>query len=119
MKIEELRINNLVRYKNTIRKVVGVSTRCNLVNLAIGGCEYITVTAEELEPIELTDEMLKVNADLDYIPDWVYDPDAGRFHITIFGGQKIGINGNFSFVHELQNAFYLCGLEEQSNDFRV
>lgn len=90
---------------------------------------YITVSSEEIEPIPLTSEILKkngilyrkssfyyiINDDKDlecthYIyqtiqDDWAIGVDTGAYDCSVFARIK--------YVHELQHALKLCGIDKE------
>lgn len=96
------------------------------------------VPIEELEPIPLTEEMLKVNGFEDFYEScyrkeydlWLCDGKhcvAYKFSKKTSANNilRIYIDGNVNvathilYVHELQHALRLCGLNEFSDNFKV
>lgn len=74
------------------------------------------------EPIPLTEEILKANGwtydDIDYA--WCLDkfPDLYK-HEEGFCNYYDGIEVRLNYVHELQQALRLCGLNELADNFKV
>lgn len=123
MKANELMVDDWVRYENTHQRIGQISGYDNEVFLE----ETELVNAVELKPIPLTFEILKKNG-FDFCSNgwivwtstddkevaWLYNclsiitRTAESIHLT-----------NCCFVHQLQHALRLCGLDELADNFKV
>lgn len=71
---------------------------------------------EYYEPIPLTDDMLKANGiDEGELSYEFYD----GYHFFLFKNATSVHVGAIWFVHELQHALRLCGLEELADNFKI
>lgn len=74
----------------------------------------------DCKPIPLTTEILEKNfPKAEKVAWWHaddYDDADDRIHIS---GSAIGINGFMWYVHELQHALRLCGLNDLADNFKV
>lgn len=98
------------------------------------GSVHHTDDSSLINPIPLTQEILEKNnvfidkgedGDIDYylhetIKDGFFFIKffEDTYHISAYG-YKIGINGRVQFVHEIQHALRLCGLEDIADNFKV
>ena len=77
---------------------------------------------EELEPIPLTTEILEMNG---FTENYRYDDLSYiQSNGTVTGTHINGENGEmeemyFKYVHEVQNALRLCGLNNLADDFKL
>lgn len=90
-----------------------------------GKYQYPFYSYDKISPIPLTTEILKANGFIhkDTMDEWwheEYDPTWGMqmsdFELTdefMFGRAKI------TYVHELQHALRLCGLNELADNFKI
>ena len=127
MTAKELRIGNWVKCKTTDGKKFGKI--CDILDLGYfaarcNGVEYrgkfggIGVDIENVEPIELTNELLdKCGFDEPY--DELYEHENGKFEITKERDKWwVTWNGGADFwfaikyLHQLQNAYYMVTGEE-------
>ena len=105
MKAEELMIGDWVYYGNAQVRVLQLSE----------GAEY-----KQVAPIHITPEIIEKNG---FVP---YEEDGESFHgdDCVFLKQSLGgygvcvdknrtISGLFHYVHELQHAFRLAGIEKE------
>lgn len=78
--------------------------------------------AEELEPIPLTTEILKKNG---FTENYRYDDLSYiQSNGTVTGTHINSENGEmeemyFKYVHEVQNALRLCGLDDLADNFKL
>ena len=102
-------------------------------------CAVVSVGDREYEhdfdavlPIPITEEMLKANGFENETADfWKLRVDDKPHHYSfrlnkggVFGNEGYNMNCNIytitiSYVHELQHALRLCGLNELANNFKV
>lgn len=122
MEAKELMLNDLVLFNNKVCKVVAINAYRDCVELRDINDEDNEVVgkyAKHIEPIPLTPEILVKNG-------WLHDDLCGVFHnsnafiicgrlypFSIFDGVQI------SYVHELQHALRLCGLNTLADNFKV
>ena len=117
--IKELSIGNWVKLNrfNKMGKILGVNEDSVITNIAY------PVLLEDIEPIPITPEILKKNGWEVRINDinpkkWMaYLVEEGAF---IFKGSDLAtLNTNtgkeipFRYVHQLQNALILCGINKR------
>lgn len=145
MIIQDLMINDLVLYKGHVKKVVGIKRAYNLIDLAINDKDFFTCSVTDIEPIPLTEEILKKNGFEEY-RDGVCKLIIYRFitytDTIIIEPMKIEsrIGNNwfwfsnkdremevvkprivypFTCVHELQHALRLCGLTDLADNLKI
>ena len=114
MKANELMIGDIVTWKGNICYVISVENLGGLVGVENEKfCEL--VSDKELEPIPLTEEILKAN-ELNPIiccnlsmPKWYMSLRSGNRHVEM----------SFKYVHQLQHALRLCGLNELADNFKI
>lgn len=58
MTIYDLMLNDLVLYKGHVKKVVGIKRSYDLIDLAINDKDFFTCSVTDIEPIELTPDIL-------------------------------------------------------------
>ena len=126
MKTNELMIGNLIRLKNeyyempkgTIMRVVEVFTDsvfCQDINIEF---EALEVPDYLLEPIPLTPEILKKNGFVySFLP---FEQSWQQFGLSLYhggDGYRINCGENVAmivdYVHQLQHALCLCGIEKE------
>lgn len=117
MKASELMISDIVRLIYKVGTFISKVNIENLIDNRDGKMEY--------EPVPLTEEILKKNGFVhkDTMEEWwheEYNPEWGirmsDFELTDefkFGRAKI------TYVHELQHALRLCGLNELADNFVI
>ena len=81
---------------------------------------YLPVHVDELKPIPLTPEILEKNGFKDMgffgkleIGPWRLICDSGNLAVLHEGREEEYINIPISYVHELQHALRLCGIEKE------
>lgn len=72
----------------------------------------------EYEPIPLTADILWKNFPDPDIVEWYPNSAQTEYHIHI-ESSDITIDGLVKYVHELQRALRLCGLEDLANNFQL
>lgn len=88
------------------------------------GDGFLSSHIENIEPIPLTEEILQKNfPKADKVAWWFADDyedayDRLTYEVHISGG-ALGINGFMWYVHELQHALRLCGLNEFADNFKI
>ena len=130
MKAEELMIGDWVKFPNSIEKIIDlpyIEGRGICASFAASATLF-PVEVDELEPIPLTPEILEKNGfvqnprsksrrshqictDSVYISWW-----KGRLNILykpFIGHSTNHLNCDGKFVHELQHALRLCGIEKE------
>lgn len=125
MKAKELMICDLVMFEDNIHKITDLSLCIDgSVLVHVDGYEC-NIFEHEISPIPLTEEILKANGftHKETMDEWwheEYDPTWGMqmsdFELTdefMFGRAKI------TYVHELQHALRLCGLNEFADNFKI
>lgn len=134
MRADELQIGDFIMYNPNvfIEDEYEPSHKCYPSQIKNG--EDIDLACEGCyEPIQLTEEILKKNGfeedkyKIYTIPDAMYD----QIKIDILDQSSISIGNTFdeygllnsftyiAYVHELQHALRLCGLNELANNFKV
>lgn len=101
------------------------------------GCDYNLYCDIEVEPIHLTEKILKANGWQKNDPHWVstlrrycykdgsewsvsFTLQKGIWDAYIHNGGELNINKfHPMYVHELQHALRLCGLNELADNFKV
>lgn len=140
MKSNELMIGDWVihtqtidRYLNILEEPIKVYARVESI-LEDGinqdncqGCDdYVEI--ESVDPIPLTEEILKANGFEWYSHEYVYwqDEDGREPPFRIFrnsqGVLRISVAYKLvrlRYVHELQHALRLCGLSDLANNFKI
>lgn len=135
MKIEELMIGDLVKYNNEIYKVVGIYGSSQMVDLYpyhIKSKENkyllpIFKHISDISPIPLTNDILKANAWHERQYSCVYDRDGVPFgldigKIELYLGECSDddtIIFSLLYVHELQNVFRICSLNELADNLKL
>ena len=121
--IKELSVGNWVKFPHGIDKI---DELCRWANSAATATNR-PVSAENLEPIEITPEILEKNgwkfhaAMSDYVlaEDYysiiINEVTDGLYRFKIFGEEIINITEiiHASYIHQLQNALTLCGINKE------
>jgi len=135
MKANELMIGDWVRiehykyeYLNCIGQIAGINEREGSIEPRTFNVIYekdgkkglnVGVSKRNVFPVPITKEILEKNGFMDDGASWWYRD----FHISLSGTKNLtlicGRTIQFSFVHELQHALRLCGLEELADNFKV
>lgn len=135
LKPTDLRLGNLVYMGETAKypmQVIGLYQDCVILDFEGNEGDYFEVKAEDVRPIPITAEILEKNGfrhieiqssdlDSDGVEDiWInnsYDQEVAlqKFYMydsLVFGYGGCLFNGvDIKYIHELQNAMYLCGIE--------
>ena len=127
MKANELMIGDWVNYRGTFIKVTSLYDKGGSNEIGWGKIESTWVNGRCIEPIPLTREILEKNGfirDMFY-GEWQFDLDPFPFSVVqrknnswYLGREEHGIAHNreiidISYVHELQHALRLCGIEKE------
>lgn len=127
MKANELQIGDFVRCGEILVRITRIS------ETSASGIDI-----DALEPIPLTEEILKANGfihhdywnkgcyaydahkqDILWSMDFYFAPKKGRMEFGA-AGKKATINDwHCEYVHELQHAIRLCGLNELADNFKL
>lgn len=149
MRANELMIGDWVSYRNTPRKVVYINDRPlqELHNDEIGFTSHDDewISACNAYPIPLTEEILKANGfefgltseqecfcamhascGASAEKSWVKEDGGGEYCISWQDNNVYVSNlhdryyqGKCEYVHELQHALRLCGLDELADNFKI
>lgn len=130
MKCSELQIGDYVRFKRTkeIVWVFEIDGDRNVINNEPDGyCSEKNIAVDDVEPIPLTPEMLEKNG-FEYKDAWAEwwhrseDGFESDFQLGItesgFSMKDIG-NAKINFVHQLQHALRLCGLNDLADSLKL
>ena len=121
MKASELMIGDYVNYRGQIIKVTSIYDKGGSNEVGWSDKESVWVNADNVEPIALTPEILEKNGFRHgcyvggyYSPDCpfrVFTKTEGTCGFTTLFDDEI----HFSciFVHQLQHALSLCGIEKE------
>lgn len=122
MKSTELMIGDFVFVDNNPTKVAQVTKHKIGYHKGGGAFEMCTMSYSrscEINPIPLTPEILEKNGFRCYGDNWGY----GAFIFAVRGEYFIGSvcceTFFIKYVHKLQHALRLCGLEELATNFKV
>ena len=130
MKAEELMIGDWVSYRGTNIKVTSLYNKGDSNEVGWSDKESVWVNGRCIEPIPLTPEILEKNGFRVVFEGELhvcYFQDTGRFLVDIKVDkvgifQKLSIWDGFGnkvtiiecrFVHQLQHAFWLCGINKE------
>lgn len=124
MKANELMIGDCVRHKRTkeVIYIFEIDDDRNVINNEPDGyCSEKNIDIDDVEPIPLTPEILEKNG-------FKYNPfstgfyecktEDGNIACTMSNWWSFYVNDNiipnrFHYVHELQHALKLCGIEKE------
>lgn len=127
MKINELRIENLVYLNAAPFKVIGINPPyIDLLGVNDSRLRVVDVDKDELQPIELTKEFFEKNGfillkDLEYYGNYFISEDMRIDVYESYHGWVVHIDDKecctafskcLKYVHELQNAYYVSTGEE-------
>ena len=127
MKADSLMIGDYVMTsRNEVIKVESISTKRQhrKVGYHHSGdiCHIKYVRQGQIEPIPLTEEILKKNGYVENKGAWWLKSDLFTLNEFIKGGycssafhEQVIIN----YVHELQHALRLCGLNDMADNFKI
>lgn len=134
MKASELMIADIVRYKGNAYKVCGILGYADVTQLhplrkrdAEGKYLLPINTHDDIEPIPLTEEVLKANGIPTNGDTNFFDSDINYYLELQWEDCKLWWTINlaeysimpFTYVHELQHAMRLCGLNELADNFKI
>lgn len=126
MNAKELMICDLVIYEDNIHKITDLSLCIDeSVLVHVDGYEC-HIFEHEISPIPLTKEILKANGFWEEGGGFAkFFPGVGKFttwksriediQCTLFGTVELPLR----YVHQLQHALRLCGLQELADNFKV
>ena len=115
MKAKELMIGDWVlgKHKKPL-KVENINDNDKCINEVYCQGDIVDeINETDIEPIPLTEEILKANEH-----KWIGISKFGFPNIVI-DTPKCYILKDFSYVHELQHALRLCGLNELADNFKM
>lgn len=127
MKATELMIGDFIIAKNYgIKEIIGIRDFDGVVEISESEDSEVEIPYDDIKPISLTPEILKKNG-------WVwrtrYDIESlkllsedGHCLMSLTYGKKISVGGHeieIKYVHELQHALRLCGLEDLADNFKI
>ncbi len=126
MKCTDIQINDWVYLSEATKYAMRVTSidedHCYLDFDGNGGDPFDGIYGENgIAPIPLTEEMLKLNDDEEYVY-WVGERrgNALRVTIAIVGDSRDWtISGDFQYAHEVQHALRLAGLGEIADNFKI
>lgn len=133
MKVTELMIGDYVKYQEHIYIIEEISTK-GWVHLIHPETKIrINMTSDYiidlLEPVPLTPEILKANGfeqNINYEDDYSFEDTTIIFKHNdkyLFTASINGSKGMLylcaNYVHELQHAFKICGLNELANNLKL
>ncbi len=135
MKANELMAGDLVQYNGVVCRVYGLelpfprkNERFNnkaIIHLWHNG--FIDALEEEVFPIPLTAEILEKNEFINKLlvininteNGLLYVDNKGSFAIEILFHNKAAVCMAACYVHELQHALRLCGLNNLADNFKI
>ena len=109
MKANELMIGDWVLYNETHRQILEISGIDDEVYLET---DELVVHQSEIQPIPLTQEILEKNGFVQDGESWWYQD----FRIVLSASKGVslvcGRQVKFCYIHQLQHALRLCGIEK-------
>lgn len=115
MKAKELTIGDLVIFEDNIHKITDLSLCIDgSVLVRING-HNVQIFKHEISPIPLTEEILKLNG---LNPISYCDLSMPRWFMSIRNGYR-HVEMPFQYVHQLQHALRLCGLNDIADNLKV
>lgn len=121
-------IGDWVRIKGHLDydKVREIAIDENMKEYISFACSATLFRAYEFEPIPLTEEILKANGfrligfhKLDFVRDEGGFASYNRVTHCVSVGCDGSVKKNIGYVHELQHALRLCGLDELADNFKI
>ena len=120
MKAEELMVGNWVLWENKkvqIARVGGIVYSFGHIDVTLARCNdenlLETHDIKSVSPIPLTEEILEKNFP-DPTDGLTWFPEEGGFNCHTYVPKcEINAFGLFKYVHQLQNALRLCGIEKE------
>lgn len=128
MKTSQLMLGDLVMVNGETRKIDSISME---VAHLYGDCDLVWIMEDAIEPIPLTAEMLeKIGFEnrlksgfMQKIHEGELRIRANPFFINIYSASaresKVNLKPHQVYVHELQHALRLCGLNEIADNFKI
>lgn len=128
MKANELQIGDYVNYRGQIIKVTSLYDKGGSNEVGWSDKESVWVNADNVEPIPLTPEILnknfpKPNGDywvegdfpiIGYSIPCITDGNCPYVEVSIYDPARVmEFEMFFHYVHELQHALRLCGIEKE------
>ena len=131
MKTNELMIGDYVNYRGQIIKVTSLYDKGGSNEVGWSDKESVWVNGRCIEPIPLTPEILEKNGfEKQWQDNYEYSDDDENLNMTFFPKSSNYTNGAYDyidiekgcmtinempieFVHELQHALRLCGIEKE------
>ena len=131
MKTNELMIGDYVNYRGQIIKVTSLYDKGGSNEVGWSNKEIVWVNGRCIEPIPLTPEILEKNGfEKQWQDNYEYSDDDENLNMTFFPKSSNYTNGAYDyidiekgcmtinempieFVHELQHALRLCGIEKE------
>lgn len=112
MEAKELMIGDWVYVNNIATQVMQVNEDCE-----IWTHKDPFLPNENVEPIPLTDEMLKANG---FDKEWLTYEFYDGYNFFLDGKNGVCVHvGRIWLVHELQHALRLCNLNELADNFKI
>lgn len=120
MKANELMVGNWVLWKNKkvqIARVSGIVYSFGHIDVTLAHCNDDNLLEshdiKSVSPIPLTEEILEKNFP-DPTDGLTWFPEEGGFNCHTYVPKcEINAFGLFKYVHQLQNALRLCGIEKE------
>lgn len=112
MKANELQIDDFIIVDGIVRKVCAITKHkigYHKLELPFGECQMSYTRLYEVSPINLTPEILEKNG-------FEYDDSVNIVGKMISDSVY---EKQFKYVHELQRALRLCGLNDLADNFKV
>jgi hypothetical protein len=120
MKANEMQIGDYVNYRGQIIKVTSLYDKGGSNEVGWSDKESVWVNADNVEPIPLTPEILEKN-EIDTVFKTKYKgfyleyhAEAGMIVLYVYNNGSFQPTGIcFKYVHQLQHALRLCGIEKE------
>lgn len=121
--IKELSIGNWIKISGTPVQILGIRTESQVYVLETEEADYAYAIDADIEPIEITPEILEKNGWEVRVNDinpkkwfaYLVEEDA----LIVKGSDLVTLTTNtgkeipFRYVHQLQNALTLCGIDKE------
>lgn len=120
MKAKELQIGDYVNYRGQIIKVTSLYDKGGSNEVGWSDKESVWVNGRCIEPIPLTPEILEKN-EIDSVFKTrykgfylEYHAEAGMIMLYVYNNGSFQPTGaSFKYVHQLQHALRLCGIDKE------
>ena len=122
MNVNELMIGDWVRFPNSIDKVQEISYVCGKGYCAsfAASTTLFPISIDKIKPIPLTPEILEKNGFVYDSKDKLFEDIYPRismlyaqYRLVENGGINYGEISEIKYVHQLQHALGLCGIEKE------